>query len=424
MNVFFRKLLRKPLNLYVLFLGLLCLELMSNTILINELVTLNPVIWLLSSISAVIIAFFIINNNYSLPSSNFLLNTKIFKMACVLFSIIILIVCYKYFQSKIDPHWSDVMPATELYVKRFLNGSNPYDAMPIAEWIVIPNYPPLRWLPFVISEFAGIDYRWTSMIFMLLFLWGISLMGYKNQFKWLALFYILSYILFYILDQKVQFELTSEFIIGFFYLFLAWAILRKNDLLIAIGIVCCIFSRFYIVYFLPLYFFVLLCQSQFKKISKQSLLILGLSLVVFLPYKDQLISDYFNVEVNFTQRSIKSWGNNQKLNGDDTPEFINKGLSFSSYFYNLSTTNTENTIRFENKVQTMVCFLALAILCFIYYRQKNKILHKELYLVLSLKILLVLMLSFNSCPFPYLYCFPILLNYFFVEKLGRLTNNK
>jgi len=56
------------------------------------------------------------------------------------------------------------------------------------------------------------------------------------------------------------------------------------------------------------------------------------------------------------------------LNGDDTPEFINKGLSFSSYFYNLSTTNTENTIRLENKVQTMVCFLALAILCFIFYK--------------------------------------------------------
>lgn len=407
------------------FILLLILEICSNTILIEEWINLNPIIWFVSSIGTGVLGFIIVENKINFSITKLLADPKRLIFFNLILTGSILLICYKYFLNPIDPHWSDVMPATELYVKRFLSGTNPYDPMPIAEWVVIPNYPPMRWLPFCFSELLHIDYRWTSVIFILGLLWFITY-KLKNSKRWaqVALSFCLLFLLIYIIDQKIQFELTSEFIIGFYYVLLGWGIYRNNSVIIALAIVFCIFSRFYVVYFIPIYGVVYLLNKKYKEIAIQNIIIVGVSLLLFLPFQKELIRDYFDIETNFTQRSIKAWGNNSKLRGEPIPDFIRKGLSFCAYFYSESPLNNEITIRIQNKFQIAFCFLAILLISYYYYRHRMQLANYFLYLILGLKILLVVILSFNTCPFPYLYCFPILLNYFFIASFNYRTSRQ
>lgn len=397
--------------LYCFFISLL-IELCSNTLLINEWRDLNPVIWFIFSILSTYLGYKLINSKVEINLSN--LQFKIFVLLTLGLNIAIFFICKDYFKFSIDSHWSDVVPATELYVKRFLNGHDPYAPMPIAEWIVNPNYPPLRWLPFCFSEIFKIDYRWTSVFFINCF-FGYFYFKSKNI---IAVFFAALYLLVYVIDQKGEFFLTSELIVGFYYLLFAWAIFRNNYYLIAFSIIACIFSRFYIIYTLPLIAFYFFTRLETNKFFKFGIITIIIGLIFYLPFFNELNAEYFNVNKNFTQRSIDAWQLTEKYTNSDLPKFIHQGLSFSSYFNFLLSTSIPAKIKFQNTCQIISCIM-LIFYSIYYYFKNREFINNELYIILILKITLVLIFSFNTCPYPYLYVFPFLLNVFFIPKIKK-----
>ncbi|MFN9901864.1 MAG: hypothetical protein ACK55Z_24395, partial [bacterium] len=111
------------------------------------------------------------------------------------------------------------------------------------------------WLPFCIAELFGIDYRIFALIVLL-----IPVAFYLNKFKNRAAFYIASVFVFGLIIIGMQYNKDDYFncvenIIAAFYLAFALSLLHSKNIWIQILLLSfCLFSRYSIVLWVPLYF--------------------------------------------------------------------------------------------------------------------------------------------------------------------------
>lgn len=65
---------------------------------------------------------------------------------------------------EVKPQNSDIIPSLWLYVQRWFAGTDPYAPMEFPGWVVVPNYLPLRWMPFALAEWLRLDFRWIGFL--------------------------------------------------------------------------------------------------------------------------------------------------------------------------------------------------------------------------------------------------------------------
>ncbi|MDX2286122.1 MAG: hypothetical protein NW241_18280 [Bacteroidia bacterium] len=168
----------------------------------------------------------------------------------------------------LDYMQADMMPIIQVMCRRFLNGEEIYTAIPQI-WGNRPIYLPAMWMPFVPFEALGIDIRWGTVLGLLLAGWlALRVAPVRGQpWGWLVLLVLIP--LWLISEatwlEKVErvIRYSEEGVVVAWYLFLGWALSRRNPWLTGIALAGCLLSRYSLLFWTPvLFFFVFLFRSR------------------------------------------------------------------------------------------------------------------------------------------------------------------
>lgn len=318
----------------------------------------------------------------------------------------------------IGPEHSDIIPNLELYVRRMMAGEFPYTPMVFETWTVLPTYFPMMWLPYTFSEVLNIDYRWTAYLGFLavLALWIWYILRHSNQTlpeisaKIILPFFMLGY--FFDYEPKVFGHAVELLPIGY-YLLLCLGLMKKNRVwFFALGIVCCLLSRYAFSFWLPLTLLIFWAEYGFRKTLHLGLWCIGGVLVLYVvPFLMQDWEILSNGLAYYKTTAVRQWGL-QGWETDGKPYHLFQGLSFSAWFYdNIEGTSLDKMTAARN-VHAVVSFCAAALLAIGYILLKKFKLtdNIRLYLMIGLKFYLTFFYGFIYVPFSYLFMLPLFIS--------------
>ena len=155
----------------------------------------------------------------------------------------------------VNPLKSDIIPSIEMYTNRVLTGEEVYKPLKMPSWTIIPTYLPMMWLPYLIPELLGIDYRVFSMIIFgaSIIFWSIVNGSYKNNSLYSIFLTSLPFLalLLLLIEDPGLFAHTVELAIVGYYILLCVTIKSNRPVLIALGIIICLLSRYSFTFWLP-----------------------------------------------------------------------------------------------------------------------------------------------------------------------------
>lgn len=184
---------------------------------------------------------------------------------------------------------SDVMPLIIKQYDYFMAGQSPYQPIGFPSHTAYPAYLPLHWLPVGLARVGYMDPRWGG-IFLLFFVIALTIVWTQphKRFHGLSILLVLLPILLLFLLLKYaasDFAITFETVIAAYYLLLALALLRRSLVLVAVGILLCLLSRYTLVFWMPFFFLMLLRGVGLRKtIYLGSFLLLAVVLIFVLPF--------------------------------------------------------------------------------------------------------------------------------------------
>ena len=217
----------------------------------------------------------------------------------------------------------DMIPQIIYLVTRFLSGEQPYYPMPFVGYHLYPTYLPLQWFPYMIAEVLRIDYRWIPA----LFLWLVSLYFFiKNGFCkktfvpafWrivIPVWPLLFWLQFIIYDWGF-FSYAVEGLVASYYLLVSMSFNNKKITWVAIGITLCLLSRYSIIFWVPLGMACYYIAGQ----RKQALIIIGTVVISFfvfywLPFLRKDHSIFINGYHYHTKAAVDIWVRHDVVNG-------------------------------------------------------------------------------------------------------------
>ncbi len=312
-----------------------------------------------------------------------------------------------------DPVGSDVLPQIGILVDRFLSGDFPYRL--INEWTLqhdlYPTYLPLTWMPFVIPDVLGLDYRWLAFAVLILAIWYYSyqLISWNTNWIVMVIFLVLPFLYLYAFledDNTGSFRFTVEPMIAGYYLFLATAIFSKSNWVRGMALLLCLLSRYALVLWIPLFFLVLLFKEKksnlFKIIGWISLGVLVFYVIPFLSKDPTIFLRGFEYHteaalITFTPYHWQAEG--------EIPVLLTQGYGFAIYIDAI----IDGTRADKSNALRLLHFASLCLMVFVslitFFKIKNRIDYR-IFLLGTLKIYLVLFYNFIQIPYNYLY-FPL-----------------
>lgn len=314
---------------------------------------------------------------------------------------------------------SDVIPQIGVIIDRFLSGEFPYRWIYADDWgfhhHLFPTYLPLTWMPFIIPDLIGLDYRWFAFAVL-----GVSFALFcyyfirrSPPFKQRALLAALPFLFLIpliLFDHEGMFRYSVETQIVGFYLLVGMALLSKSILWRALALLLCVLSRYSLVLWIPLFLLVLL----FREPKRNALIIggllgLGILVIYVLPFLSQDWTIYKQGYDYHTNAAFASWELMPWQQPNERPFALYKGLGFGWWFYE----NLDGAL--ADKVNAYRYFHAAAsggtvlLMSFLFWRLRNRIDYR-IFLLGSFKIYLVIFYNFIQIPFGYLFMVPIILS--------------
>lgn len=294
---------------------------------------------------------------------------------------------------------ADMLPIIEIMGRRWLNGEAVYAAIPEIWGGMQPVYLPAMWLPYVPALAFDFDLRWINVFAIIIGLSFFFHLFSKNRDRSplsLLCFVPLGLLLWYIFKVNSSlFAMTEEPVVIAYYLFLGYALLQRNPLMLGLSLAFCFLSRytlaFWAVPFLAYSFFFIskkvgICTSLALLISSGLLLAVSQGMSQFDLFID-LQSNYL-ADLNDPD---KKWG---------IIKTINENLGLAKF------------IAYENLPILHRCLLwgslLLPVLAFMFFHFcKTGWLkagcNEHLFYICSLKLSLVYF--YNMLPQPYSYLF-------------------
>jgi hypothetical protein len=293
---------------------------------------------------------------------------------------------------------SDVVPQINALYFRWKAGENPYYELPEYAWHPFPVYMPLHWLPLKMTDLLNCDTRWAGYI-VLMIATGIFayLMAQHNKNKytlWAAIMLPSIALWAYIKWGEGDIPVTYELNIAGYYLLLAVALATRNFYWTLIGLICCLLSRYTMVFWMPLLGFIFLKEYPLKK----SMLFLGVvvaSVVVLyiIPFiaKDPTILSKGLHYHNFA--AIEDWREN--------PWTTDKGVSFTIYMKEHFTGNWEERV-FKSRIVQAVLMLSLLFSgLYLYFRRWANQINPYDFLLAMLHITVLFFYNFGPLTYRY-----------------------
>jgi hypothetical protein len=317
----------------------------------------------------------------------------------------------------IHPGYSDIIPLIQKMSKNFLAGQYPYTPFDDFGYVLQPTYLPAQWMPYVIAEKFRIDPRFISFwIFIIAYIvYAVKITRDKiNLWQTMPLLALPILLVYQVTEYDHSiWSVTVEQLIMSYYLLFGLSLTKNNRGWQIVSLVSCLMSRYALVFWLPLYIFMLWIKDGWRRTAIFSGWVLLGCTVLYGPFliKDPLIftkaQKAYNIAINM------EWTRSEK------PIHLYNGMGFAIYFLEKGKDVPHQIILLRNTLLLSTVGVSL-ILGFIWWRIKDRI-NFSLFAVCSLKIALTFFYSFIFVPYSYLFVTPVMLScviiYMYISKL-------
>ncbi|MCB0836356.1 MAG: hypothetical protein KDD99_06780 [Bacteroidetes bacterium] len=321
----------------------------------------------------------------------------------------------------IDIYKSDIIPTIQVCVNRFLAGEPVYTPIDEFHYDHFPNYMPLKWLPFVIAEWFGFEYRWIPLVIGLIGI-GFYQVNLLKQNHHLVLAILLAVapfllLLYYYLNMPWNMAYTVELMDLGFHLVMFVAILNGGFLFRGISIVIVLLSRYSIVLWLPVFFLGLFFKENKMKTVKTALVVfIGIAGLYIIPFLSTDWTSFSQGQQAYLLAAQGSWNVSQQdqEKGEIVPHVMRDQIGIASYFYLFVEGEKLEKINALKKTHIAVSVFTVLLIGFIFWKWGSS-LPPGYYFLYSLKIYLAIFYAFIQVPFFYLFITPLFLSLFIVQ---------
>ncbi len=310
---------------------------------------------------------------------------------------------------------SDIIPSIQIYVERLLDGEQIYTTFDMGTYELEPTYLPLMWGPFIPAELFGIDYRWMGFVLLGLSLGyyqyivnkqtpGYIQWGIQSVFPYVILYSFLSF-------EPQVFGYSVETLISGYYILLALSIFSGSNTIRAIALICCLLSRYSLLFWVPLYLFILFFLES-RKNTLYTLLytFAGLLILYVIPFLSKDWNSFFRGYAYYTEAALGEWIPKPWQGGGDKPFHLFRGFGFACYFYEFTEGSLLEKIKLFKSFHLVCSILSVTAAGIYFYVQKALHEHFRIYLLLALKFYFVFFYTFIQQPYAYLYLVPIFIS--------------
>jgi hypothetical protein len=307
---------------------------------------------------------------------------------------------------------SDIVPALQVYVDRFVNGQRVYERIDLG-YSFLPNYPPLHWLPFVPAELLGIDYRWWAAGGLWLAVLIYQLLLARQRPPWpehllKALLPVLA-VHFIVLTERPLINQTVEALVFAYYALLCAALLSRSVPLRALALILCGLSRYSLALWLPLYA-VLLWHESPRRAGQTVLLAAGVGLALLAAFLWSDPTIFLRAQLENFDIASTEWSR-PPLPALGGPAQLFRGVGLMPWWYPGPHGNQEAAISSLQAWHFFACALAPVVFGLWWWPRRHR-LDARLVALCSLKAALAVFYAFLVVPFVYLSLLSLILSWF------------
>ena len=211
--------------------------------------------------------------------------------------------------------------------------------------------------------------------------------------------------------DSLIFSHSVELIIAGYYLLLSTSLLKDKPYIQAGGIILCLLSRYFLIVWLPLYFWTLFVKGEKKLALKVGgIALTGVLILYVFPFllrdtsiiRQGLDHHNFNTEKNWT---FEPW-----QDADGKPGILFRGVGLGGYMYEFGPGSTSDQMKYMKWTQLIICFSALVGLGVFIWKYRIKA-DMHLFMLGSLKLMLVLFYSLLVLPVLYYFFVPLCISF-------------
>ena len=399
-------------NLYfILFTILLIIEIKIFTYWRIELDPKNGVFTFLGvQLLIGILPFFILKHRKTIESTKPSLNiyAVILLSALAVWGIVYCFDLYMVLCKKvaIKPSNGDIIPQIQRFNKEFLAGRFPYTPFDDFGYRMSPTYLPAQWLPYLPSTLLKFDPRLITFGVFGCAYFVYLIIVIKQNIPFFKALILLGFPIFFV-DSIAEFDpnviaVTVEILIMSYYLLLSMSLTTHARSFQILMLVLCLMSRFSLVFWLPLYLFMLWTKEGFSPTLRFSLWIFAGAALLYGPFLAIDPHIFANSQTYYDTATASAW--------TYTPDsdHLNNGFSFVLFFHKTGG-NIPEKIAAMKKLMLTITPLVSIVLGIIWWRFKDK-LDSVLFSLCALKISLAVFYALIQFPFTYLYVTPIILS--------------
>ncbi|MEI6880588.1 MAG: hypothetical protein WCK82_04615, partial [Bacteroidota bacterium] len=318
---------------------------------------------------------------------------------------------------------SDIIPfIDEVFVKRFMNGDYVYANYTGFNYgTFTPGYLPFHWGPFLLIKLVNLNYQWVSTIAFLLACVIYLFYLIKNiQNKWMLLINVtLPFLVLFLIYLKsggsgVQ---SIEVMVMAYYLLLSISIFSKNVFFKSLGVVMPLLSRYSFLFWIPVYFFNLL-KSNLKTFLLVSLIVTSLVLLFFvIPFVLPSPEILLKMNANYITSTVEEWNGQSWQTPSDRPFQLFQGIGFASWFYEFGSGSLVSKIELTKTFLFVISVMAMLLLL-LFYKKIRETIDKDLFSLLTLKLMLTLFYALIMIPYDYLNWVPLILSIVILSRIN------
>jgi hypothetical protein len=314
----------------------------------------------------------------------------------------------------IDISISDVIPILQTYVQRFRAGEVVYRYIYFSNYPLFPNHLPMQWLPYVVAEEIGVDYRWLGLMLLLTLGFGAyqwvlirQRMGWPQRLLKSALPAGLLYWILY--HEPSIYALTIETTIISYYCILAAGVLTRSAGWQAVALTACLTSRYSVVLWVPLYGIILWFSAGRAHALKVALLsLLGVTLVYVWPFLSKDWTIFTHAISEYKIATVGEWTRQHHMF---------KGIGFAGIMLTYGTGDIPTKIDVLQRYFLLAGGGVVLLWGLVYWRLRHRLDYRVLALI-SLKCYLATFYAFIQIPYSYLTSLVLFMSLFLVLIIG------
>ncbi|WP_310396158.1 hypothetical protein [Hymenobacter sp.] len=321
----------------------------------------------------------------------------------------------------IDVRASDVIPILQNYVARFQSGEVVYRYITNLPYPLFPNHLPLQWLPYLLPDQLGLDYRWWGLGLLLLLGFGAWQVVLANQpiggvefaLKALLPAYLLVRIIRH--DSYLYAQVLEPTIIAY-YCVLAASVLSRSVLAQAVALVLCLLSRYSLVLWVPLYFWMLwhgAGRSHTLKVA--ALTLMGVLVIYVGPFLSKDWTIFTHALSEYRIATLGEWSRSDGPGGNIGHIF--NGLGIAPWFSLYAPGDLSHKISWLQRAQVLASAATVLGFAALYWRLRHRLNYRLLALV-ALQSYLTVFYLFIQIPYPYLISLTLFISAFLVLAVG------